>query len=195
MNKFNVGDKVRIAKSSEYYVENSDLNPKDVTGTVSEFRKTGNDFEYSVTWNEEIINCYRPTDLELVGSKPQFKVGYGAICIKKTVNHNVGAVMLIEHITPDGSLRFNGLEPLFMQSHFTPCPNPPLSHHKERIAYALGAEIECSGKGIDWDITREPQFKDFIQYRVAIPDIHAEEREKIKLEIEELQKRLESLGQ
>lgn len=193
MNTFKVGHKVRIAKSSEYYGGDTEVNPKDVEGEVIRVNNNSKDYKYSVAWNTENNNCYRDSDLELVESKPEFKVGHGAICVKTTINHNVGDVGLIAHITSAEALRFEGQTTSFMASHFTPCPNPPLSHPKQRIAYALGAEIECYCVGGAWAVTPHPEFKKNLQYRVVVPDIHAEEREKINREIAELQKRLEAI--
>ena len=193
MNKFKVGDKVRIAKSSKYYGGDTEVNPKDVEGEVIRVNNNSTDYKYSVAWGKKGSNSYRDSDLELVESKPAFKVGHGAICVKKTCNHAVGDVTLIAHISPDGSLCFNGMTANFMASHFTPCHKPPLSHPKQRIAHALGAEIEFESFSSQWQKTTAPTWNSGSQYRVVIPDIHAEEREKINREIAELQKRLEDI--
>lgn len=122
----------------------------------------------------------------------KFKVGHGAICIKKTHKHNVGDVLLVSEISR-GGLCFGVSSIEWRASYFTPCPNPPLQHYKERIAHALGAEIEIKRNDAHSGPIN-PAWLEDIKYSVAIPDIHAEEREKIKREIAQLQKKLDGLG-
>lgn len=69
--KFNVGDKVRIAKTSEYYYgDSTSSNPKDIEGIVTDNdRGDGHDFPYLVTWDNGTDNSYQESDLELVNTQ------------------------------------------------------------------------------------------------------------------------------
>ena len=80
--------------------------------------------------------------LELVKSKPQFKIGHSAICIKKTHKHNVGDVLLVTDMKLLGALIFDGDANYYDPNNFAPCLNLPLPHYKERIADALCSDIE-----------------------------------------------------
>ena len=199
MSKFKVGDRVRIAESSEYYGKSksnkNSKNPKDTDGKVTELTNPDcEDYEVMVEWDNGETNIYRDSDLELVESKPEFKVGHGAICVKDTANYKAGDIALIRSISSQGHLQFNNAMYVAPKSHFTPCPNPPLPHYKERIAHALGADIEFAVDCPAWNKLGKPNWLEDIKYRVAIPDIHAEKREKLKAEIERLQNELDSLG-
>lgn len=71
---FNVGDRVVIAESSEYYGEETIINdnPKDMAGTVDEiyngFRdpSTGKHFTVMVEWDNGTKNSYDVEDLNHV---------------------------------------------------------------------------------------------------------------------------------
>lgn len=72
MPKFKVGDKVRIARSSQYCKSsNSNTNPRNVNGVVTINDHHG-DYEYEIKWDNGHINVYKETDLLLVEttSKP-----------------------------------------------------------------------------------------------------------------------------
>jgi len=58
--KFNIGDKVKIAKSSKYYGEDPWHNPSDVEGTVREYGGLG----IRVQWKNAGLNSYTEADLE-----------------------------------------------------------------------------------------------------------------------------------
>lgn len=192
MNKFKAGDRVRIAESSERYKSSGNSNPKDTDGEVDEILSCGTMY---VNWANGTYNTYNQKDLELVKSKSEFKVGHGAICVKKTYKHSVGEVILVTGIRHSGdSLKFDCKSEYFNSNYFKPCPNPPLPNYKERIAHALGADIELGREDGSWSGPINPSWIADCKYRVAIPDIHAEEREKIKREIAQLQKKLEGLG-
>ena len=199
MSKFKVGDRVRIAESSGYYNKGksneNNNNPHNTCGEVTELTSPDCDgYTFKVNWDNGEANIYRESDLELVQPKPAFKVGHGAICVKDTANYKAGDIALIRSISSQGHLQFNNAMYVAPQSHFTPCPNPPLPHYKERIAHALGADIEFySDLNSGWLEVEKPAWLEY-KYRVAIPDIHAEEREKLQSEIAELQKKLECLG-
>lgn len=66
--KFKVGDRVRIRKDSEYYLDDSNSsNPKNTTGTVTKY-KCGDyttSFTTNVDWDNNTQNSYRDGDLEL----------------------------------------------------------------------------------------------------------------------------------
>lgn len=196
MNKFKAGNTVQIAKSSKYYGPDADsTNPKDIHGEVIDAEHVGLDnHTVKVQWDNELSNVYRESDLELVKSKPEFKIGHGAICIKKTYEHNVGDVLLISGLDVKNRLKFNGIRTVWNTKFFTPCPNPPRTHYKERIAYALDADIEFAVDGQVWTKQGKPNWLGELKYRVAIPDIHAEKREQLQAEIERLQSELDSLG-
>ena len=74
-NKFKVGDRVKISKSSGYYSgDKTSSNPKDVVGTVTNYEKesgfTPDDFTTSVDWDNGTNNTYSDKDLELVAAAP-----------------------------------------------------------------------------------------------------------------------------
>lgn len=73
-NKFKVGDRVRIAESSEYYGGNkTSTNPTGVTGTVTSYDGISShtdDFTTNVDWDNDTSNAYRSYDLELVAAAP-----------------------------------------------------------------------------------------------------------------------------
>lgn len=70
--KFKAGDRVRIAKSSEYYGDSSCYNPKDIIGTVNSYRKGRIEaFTTKVDWDNGTNNSYRDADLELVVTEPK----------------------------------------------------------------------------------------------------------------------------
>jgi len=80
-NEFKVGDKVMIAKSSEYYGV-SESNPAGIEGTVTLSRETDfMGFSYEVKWSNGRQNSYKEGDLvaseekELPRTKKEFKVG------------------------------------------------------------------------------------------------------------------------
>lgn len=123
-----------------------------------------------------------------------FKIGHGAICIKKTHDHTVGDVLLIEDISRNKKLIFKDDITAKNPNYFTPCPNPPRTHWKERIAYALGADIEWAYHDSAWRKEGNPEFSGDCKYRVEIPNIHAEKRAELQSEIERLQSELDSLG-
>lgn len=65
MRKFEIGDKVRIAETSEYYVDNDDHNPKGsegkVIGVVDEI--IVDDLVVHVDWGDKKLNHYAHRDL------------------------------------------------------------------------------------------------------------------------------------
>lgn len=194
MMKFKAGDKVRITESSEHYETDFIYNPKDTDGEVTEIEKSFHSaYSVKVQWDNGTQNIYRELDLELVEPKGEFKIGHGAICIKKTCDHNVGDVELVSGIVTDG-LQFKSKGVYFLKKCFTPCTNPPRSHCKERVAHALGANIELERTDGVWAKTTLPSFFDHYNYRVALPDPHAEKRAELKTEIERLRNELKYLG-
>lgn len=62
--KFKVGDRVRIRKDSEYYLDDHS-NPKDTTGTVTGYTTTNGSWTTEVDWDNNTKNSYRDHDLEL----------------------------------------------------------------------------------------------------------------------------------
>lgn len=60
---FRVGDEVKIASDSEYYVGVSRYDPKDVVGTVSHIYRGTHSFLYKVMWANGYYNSYRVFDL------------------------------------------------------------------------------------------------------------------------------------
>lgn len=67
-NKFKVGDRVRISKSSAYYGENKS-NPSDCIGTVTKYDADAyGHFASYVDWDNGGDNAYRDEDLELVSA-------------------------------------------------------------------------------------------------------------------------------
>ena len=63
-NKFKVGDRVKIAKSSQYYKLNTDSNPRNVVGTITYFSP----YSITVDWDNKKSNGYMPYDLVLEDS-------------------------------------------------------------------------------------------------------------------------------
>lgn len=61
---FQVGDVVRIAPSSEFYVPDTPNNPIDISGVVVSIRD-GYGFGIGVKWSNGLINSYNPHDLIL----------------------------------------------------------------------------------------------------------------------------------
>jgi len=72
-----VGKKVRIKKSSNFYYEDSPVNPADINGIIykyrikyyfipSTFSQSDNNYYFVVKWNNGKINQYRIKDLELI---------------------------------------------------------------------------------------------------------------------------------
>lgn len=64
-----VGAKVKIKRSSKWYCDGSQCNPKDTTGTITSFSLeagTAGDFSTHVDWGNGWFNCYRLVDLKLV---------------------------------------------------------------------------------------------------------------------------------
>lgn len=74
--KFKVGDRVRIAESSEYYGGNkTSTNPTGVVGTVTSYTPSSEDisclsYTTNVDWDNGTSNAYRGYDLELVAAAP-----------------------------------------------------------------------------------------------------------------------------
>lgn len=62
--KFKIGDKVRIRKDSEYYIDNTKNNPADIVGEIYEI-VVAYDHNYYVNWENGGDNSYREEDLEL----------------------------------------------------------------------------------------------------------------------------------
>ena len=62
--RFQVGDVVRIAKSSEYYSDDTN-NPKDVDGKIERFFNGIDDHKIRVGWSNGNHNSYRESDLRL----------------------------------------------------------------------------------------------------------------------------------
>jgi hypothetical protein len=100
-----VGDKVKIAKSSFYYVDGDEANPKDTIGTITAFDKSG----ILVTWENSKYNSYDEKDLELVPQAQAFKVG-DKVQIKKGSRYygkdeknpkdTIGEIIEIEDVFP-----------------------------------------------------------------------------------------------
>jgi hypothetical protein len=65
---FEVGDRVKIKKSSQYYVNGDDSNPKDIEGIITEiYASTVRAINpIHVKWDNGITNAYEKEDLELV---------------------------------------------------------------------------------------------------------------------------------
>jgi hypothetical protein len=126
MSIFKVGDKVRILDN-----HGSDL-------------KVGSEHFIEEACFDMFRICdfyFHDEHLMLIESKPQFKVGHSAICIKKTHKHNVGDVLLVTDMKLLGSLIFDGDANYHDPNNFAPCLNLPLPHYKERIADALGGDL------------------------------------------------------
>ena len=71
MEEFKVGDKVRIATSSEYYMENlNEFNPKDTDGTITNI-DVDEEYSVDVLWETNNSNCYKLQDLILIDTKPK----------------------------------------------------------------------------------------------------------------------------
>ena len=68
---FNIGDIVRIKKGTEHYLNGNNNNPKDMDGTVCEYRNNEifTTYKYKVKWTNGEYNHYRDEDLVLVSSK------------------------------------------------------------------------------------------------------------------------------
>ena len=62
MNRFNVGDMVRIAKSSEYYGIGLTWVPEDTDGKVISASRSGS---VEVDWGDDISSYYWEHDLKL----------------------------------------------------------------------------------------------------------------------------------
>lgn len=60
--QFKVGDKVKIATTSQYYTGGVSHNPRDTKGTIIEVNGTSG-FKYRVEWNATTRNSYRDGDL------------------------------------------------------------------------------------------------------------------------------------
>lgn len=76
--KFKVGDTIRIRKDSEYYIEDSSANPKDISGIIdsTEEESEGESEEshlYRVNWSNGRYNSYREKDLELEALTRSYK--------------------------------------------------------------------------------------------------------------------------
>jgi hypothetical protein len=67
---FQVGDKVRIKKSSQYYIDGDDSNPKDTQGIIEEIYSSSIRAinPINVKWDNGVINAYEKDDLELVSN-------------------------------------------------------------------------------------------------------------------------------
>ena len=66
---FKIGDKVKIAKTSEYYRKGDYSNPCDIEGTVNNYELDEESHTIRVSWSNGRYNVYRPEDLEY--SRPQ----------------------------------------------------------------------------------------------------------------------------
>ena len=64
-----VGAKVKIKRSSKWYRYDTQSNPKDTTGTITDFDLVADlegGFSTNVDWGNGYTNCYRLIDLKLV---------------------------------------------------------------------------------------------------------------------------------
>jgi hypothetical protein len=72
---FKLGDKVKIKKSSKYYVDGDDSNPKDREGVIKKIEVSRSN-PIHVEWDNDYTNSYEKEDLELVSNaKTSFELG------------------------------------------------------------------------------------------------------------------------
>ena len=64
MKTFKIGDTVRIRKDSEYYENDEQSNPRDISGVIVQYYGLGIHLPIRVKWANDKINSYREEDLE-----------------------------------------------------------------------------------------------------------------------------------
>jgi len=113
-----------------------------------------------------------------------FKVGGGAVCVKETAWFTKGQWYFVSKIE-GGSLTLidNHNDTTYVQTlnNFVPFPNEPLPHSRERIAYAMGAEIEVHVNGTWTTIRTTPAFHPANLYRVKTPETETQTQKSIRV--------------
>ena len=64
--RFQIGDIVKIKKSSSYYDNRALHNPKDTKGRIIDFSDSRNDLDIKVKWDNDATAYYNEGDLGLV---------------------------------------------------------------------------------------------------------------------------------
>lgn len=69
--KFKIGDRVKITKTSEYWADGDNSNPKDTEGTIVRIEKmySADDIPIKVAWDNGQDNWYGEVDLEYVNQQ------------------------------------------------------------------------------------------------------------------------------
>jgi hypothetical protein len=100
-NKFKVGDKVMIDKSSDYY-GSDEYNPKDVEGVITRLNE-GEYLSHCVDWSNETRNRYKASDLIKVEEVKEKEKSIHDILVERSTLE-VGDVVMVTHKVPDYDL-------------------------------------------------------------------------------------------
>jgi hypothetical protein len=100
-NKFKVGDKVMIDKSSDYY-GSDEYNPKDVEGVITDITNS-RCLPYGVNWSDGTRNKYNASDLIKVEEVEEVEKSIHDILVERSTLE-VGDVVMVTHKVPDYDL-------------------------------------------------------------------------------------------
>jgi hypothetical protein len=118
-----------------------------------------------------------------------FKVGGGALCIKETTGFTKGQWYFVSKVNIDSVTLIDDEDDSSRihrsLNNFVPFPNEPLVHSRERIAYAMGADIECRHEyehdECDWVEVGTPKWFINVQYRVKTPETETPNQKSIRI--------------
>ena len=169
MSKFKVGDTVRITERRRVMRNSSGYLGKCKKGQIHKIGAVFKNLQIKVTGELDLARAWIRFDyIELVEASPMHvNCRTTLIHAGRDVTMTIGGVSIEGAIEVDNlheALKFNELQRV-IGNEFK-YPNKPQKHWKERIAYALGANIQVFLNGELDTLIHTPQWNPTLEYKI-----------------------------